>query len=631
MSSSQLAWHWNRLRSMRPAEMAWRTGSVLRTPLEWARSKVALTVECEPARQNPYPVSIQDCGERMEQIQIFHLTFPVGFAFDWHRDYRHGGIAPAKFSKLINLRGSRTLIDVKYIWECNRHQFLSALAFSSNQQDAHSYILSCLDSWIAQNPYLTGINWTSSLELGLRMISWALCFPLIESSITSHRERLRKFSHIVKAHLHAINSNLSWHSSANNHLIGEAAGLYVGSLCFPWWNECHKWRHRAHRILESQIVEQVTSDGVNKEQATSYHLFTLELFLLSCILGHNAGETYSETYLQRLYAMLSYIYTIATPTQALPWFGDSDDGRGFLCSSGETNLQVVMDIGGRLFKEPRWRKLAARETSASRALQPAIDHRLTVNSATPNSKPGLFEQGGVGVLETQNGAKLVMDFGPLGYTTIAAHGHADALSFVLALDSEYFLIDPGTYAYHSHPEWRTYFRSTAAHNTARVDGLDQSTMAGPFLWTQKANSKLLSYMDNADEGAIVAEHDAYQRLHDPVIHRRSLRFDKQNSEVTIADSFLCQGQHDVELFFHVHPEATVTETHSHGVEVRWRTKRVMFRNQSALCQVFRGSERPILGWCSTAFDTKQPIVTLRFSQSITGSTTLISTIQIHSL
>jgi len=632
MSSSQLAWHWNRLRSMSPAEIAWRTASALRTPLDWAHSRLPSREECKPRRADAYPIFVHSGGGPIEQIQIFDLNFPVGFDFDWHKDYRYGGIAPRRFSRLLNLHGGRGLIDIKYIWECNRHQFLSALAFSSQPEAARTYILFCLDSWMSENPYLKGINWASSLELGLRIISWALCFPLIESAIVSDRERLRQFSHCVKSHLESISRNLSRHSSANNHLIGEAAGLYVGATCFPWWRECEKWKRDAHEVLEAEIVAQVTSDGVNKEQATSYHLFTSELLLLSGIIGWNVEDAYSETYLERLYAMLFYLYTIATAKGDLPWFGDSDDGRGFLCSSHESNLQVVMDLGGLWFRQPRWLELAGHRTSASRALLPAPNDRRPISErSTRLSTPGLFKHAGIGVLNGSNGAKLIMDFGPLGYTSIAAHGHSDALSLVLALDREYFLIDPGTYAYHSHSEWRTYFRSTAAHNTARVDGLDQSTMAGPFLWTQKAEAKLLSYDDTSDEGVIVAEHNAYERLPDPVTHRRSIRFDKRNSEITIADSFLCRGQHEVEIFFHLHSEATLTNSDSHAVNVRWRKNKIAFSNPSASCRVFQGHKSPILGWCSTAFNRKQPIISLRFSRSISGTTTLISTIQIHSL
>jgi hypothetical protein len=629
MSSNQVRWYLDRLKSMTPAEVAWRTRSAARIPLDWIHSRSCRSPGRRLVAPNPYPVHSHDCGGPMDRIRIFDLEFPVGYAFDWHWDYRHGIAAPRKFSPLLNIRNTDSIGDIKYVWECNRHQFLSALAYSANRNAAKGYIIFCIDSWISANPYLRGVNWTSSLELALRIISWALVFPAIESLLTRDTG-LNRFAQSIHSHLYAISRNLSQYSSANNHLIGEAAGLYVGAVCFPWWTESVTWQRTAQAILENEILAQVTSDGVNKEQATSYHLFTLELLLLACLIGHNVGNEYGDDYLERLHAMLVYLHEIATPAGALPSFGDSDEGRGFLFSSHESNFRVVMDLGGRLFREPAWlQQFPESPTASSRALLTGAVERTS--KARSRRHYGLFREAGIGVLEGGNGTKLIMDFGPLGYRTIAAHGHADALSMVLALGNEFFLIDPGTYAYHSHPEWRSYFRSTAAHNTARVDGLDQSVMGGPFLWTLKAESTLLSYQNTPEEGMIVAEHHGYERLSDPVTHRRSVRFDKRRSEITVRDSFLCRRKHHVEVFFHLHPESRVIETSMHGLQVEWQGRRIHFTTAGldVQCEIFRGQQNPILGWCSTGFNEKQPTLTLRLSATIHGSTTVISNLKIE--
>ena len=60
------------------------------------------------------------------------------------------------------------------------------------------------------------------------------------------------------------------------------------------------------------------------------------------------------------------------------------------------------------------------------------------------------------------------------------------------------LADPGTYCYHGEPRWRSYFRSTLAHNTIEVGGRDQSTSGGPFLWTRHARSRLIELETDAD-------------------------------------------------------------------------------------------------------------------------------------
>jgi hypothetical protein len=44
------------------------------------------------------------------------------------------------------------------------------------------------------------------------------------------------------------------------------------------------------------------------------------------------------------------------------------------------------------------------------------------------------------------------DAAPLGFLSIAAHGHADALSFILHVDGSPILVDPGMFTYHTHKE-----------------------------------------------------------------------------------------------------------------------------------------------------------------------------------
>jgi Heparinase II/III-like protein len=69
---------------------------------------------------------------------------------------------------------------------------------------------------------------------------------------------------------------------------------------------------------------------------------------------------------------------------------------------------------------------------------------------------------------------LIFDCGPLGEGN---HGHFDALSFELAAFGNALIVDPGRYTYSESGEdrnWRVHFRSTAAHNTVSVDGLNQT-------------------------------------------------------------------------------------------------------------------------------------------------------------
>jgi hypothetical protein len=242
-----------------------------------------------------------------------------------------------------------------------------------------------------------------------------------------------------------------------------------------------------------------------------------------------------------------------------------------------------------------------------------------------------FSQGGYYILANNRGADdeviVVFDTGPLGFEPLYAHGHADALSFWLSYGGQEFLIDPGTFTYYTREEWREYFRSTAAHNTIRVDGLDQSVPGGRFLWRRVAASRAEHVENNQGFVNVRAIHDGYRRLPDPVIHRRELRLNKTDRKLTITDFLECQGNHDVEVFFHFNDQCQVRQMAPDSFVAvngnRSLNVRLDACLQSALC---RGSEKPISGWVSRKFGVKEPSFTLVGQTRITGSTQLVSEI-----
>src|ERR1700719_2228148 len=82
-----------------------------------------------PLRPEAYPIRLHAGGPPMEHIQVFDLAFPLGFEFDWHRDYRNERQVERRFAAAMNIRDTAIVSDIKYVWEPSRHQYLSALAF----------------------------------------------------------------------------------------------------------------------------------------------------------------------------------------------------------------------------------------------------------------------------------------------------------------------------------------------------------------------------------------------------------------------------------------------------------------------------------------------------------------------
>lgn len=245
-----------------------------------------------------------------------------------------------------------------------------------------------------------------------------------------------------------------------------------------------------------------------------------------------------------------------------------------------------------------------------------------------------FPEGGYYVLGADLGTpeevRLVMDAGPLGYLSIAAHGHADALAFTLSVAGREILIDPGTYTYNTQRKWRDYFKGTGAHNTVRVDGVDQSVSGGNFLWVKHANARCEHWESGSNRDVLVGAHDGYLRLGDPVRHRRTLMLDKALRRLHVTDRLECTGRHRVEVLFHV-GETCLVENADGFVRIQNGPVQIRLRNQFPgwNAEVVSGQESPPLGWVSRRFDEKLPTHTIVWTGEIFGTTELRTELEIE--
>ena len=187
-----------------------------------------------------------------------------------------------------------------------------------------------------------------------------------------------------------------------------------------------------------------------------------------------------------------------------------------------------------------------------------------------------------------------------------------------------FFVDPGTFAYHTEGEWRAYFRGTAAHNTVRIDGLDQSQPGGNFMWLRKAGSTCTRWAASEARDIFEGRHDGYLRLPDSVLHRRRIILEKAHRRVVIEDALEMAGEHAIELFLHCSPECEVKDHETGAAVIRGeRTLKVRWPDLAAgEARVLHGSLDPLGGWVSRGFDRKEPAATLVWSARISGSCVL---------
>jgi len=658
---SGLAWKWNRLRCMTPAEVGHRVVQATAMRIERMRlaafdvpapdlsRRAAPWIHADARFDAPAYVAAAD-RIAAGRLDVFALEdADLGRPPRWNRDPKTGIEAPLAFGKQLDYRDARLVGDIKYLWEPNRHLQLVTLAqaWALTRGERHAAALAAqLESWFAQCPFRMGANWSSSLEAGLRLVNWALAWQLVggvDSPLFAGEagEALRaRWLASVYQHAEFICGHLSLHSSANNHLVGELAGVVSAAIAWPHWARSERWLAKAKPLLEREALAQNAPDGVNREQAVSYQQFELDLLLIPWLAARANGIAFAPGYAARMEAMLEYLASIMDVAGNLPMFGDADDGyvvrldpRADFC-----RYRSLLATGAVLFGRPELKAKARVLDDKTRWLlgadaQPAFDRLEASEAKLPVRRA--FPQGGYWVLgcdfETPREIRLVADAGPLGYREIAAHGHADALSFTLSTGGVEMLVDPGTYAYHTEAEWRAYFRGTSAHNTLRLDGVDQSQPGGNFMWLRKARAACSAWRSDEREDVLEGAHDGYRALRDPVTHRRRISLDKRARRIVIEDRLEMAAEHEAELFFHAHEECVVHEIWG-GVEIERGGVRLRLAFPPGIpadVQVLRGSVSPIAGWVSRRFDRKVPSPTIVWKARLAKPTVLRTLLELE--
>ena len=586
------------------------------------------------------------------KLDLFALRgVDMGSPPRWNRDPKTGIEAPLAFGKLLDYRDADVVGDIKYLWEPNRHLHLVTLAQAHALTGRKIYLETLqehLDSWILACPYGYGPNWASSLEVALRLVNWSAAWQLLggnHSKVFSSQEGISfrtRWLNSVYEHARFVGGWFSLHSSANNHLIGEAAGLFIAGLTWPYWREAADWVSASKHILEREALTQNAPDGVNREQAHWYQQFVLDM-LVSCLLAGKANrQWFSADYESRIEAMMDFIASTMDCGGNVPMFGDADDGTLLRLAPdpGFSPWRSLLATGALLFRRGDFKLKSGGLDDKTRWLfgpqaQPQFDSLDAEKTRLPIRQT--FPEGGYFVLgcdfETPGEIRLVADAGPLGYRSIAAHGHADALSFTLSLGGREIFVDPGTYAYHTQARWRDYFRGTAAHNTLRVDGFDQSVAGGNFMWMKHARAGCSLWLSSGRKDVFEGWHDGYMVFEDPVKHRRLIELDKRARRIVVEDSLEMEEDHEVELFFHCAEECTVQALSGtffvsrQGETVRLRLP----ESESAAAQVYRGSVAPIAGWVAGVGDRRRPAPTIVWRARLLGTVVLRTEISVAAL
>jgi hypothetical protein len=182
---------------------------------------------------------------------------------------------------------------------------------------------------------------------------------------------------------------------------------------------------------------------------------------------------------------------------------------------------------------------------------------------------------------------VLIDAGPFGPWG-SGHSHSDTLSLIVRAGDREILIDPGTYTYAAVE--RSWFRGSAAHNTIRIDGLDQATPVSAFRWTDQPAVSIRKWTSTDGEDFLDAECVSHG-----ITHRRRVRFVKPDLLLIVDEIAGPRGEHDLEQFWHIgslENRDRITLVEEPSVVESWRSLAYGVKIQCPCLRVRRRSTLP---------------------------------------
>jgi uncharacterized heparinase superfamily protein len=372
-------------------------------------------------------------------------------------------------------------------------------------------------SWCDQNARGTEVGW-GRFFLSLRIVNWLkyLARNAARAEKIGDGAQIERVMASLRLQILFLESRLEKELLANHLLKNAKALVFAGALLEA--PESDRWRDLGQQILREQIAEQILPDGGHIERSPMYHAWILDdlLDIRQLFESHppDSPECALEVF-QGINRMGRYLNQIIHPDGEIPLFNDSQ------LNVTRPTLEILSDAG------------VPTENSSQSGVE----------------VQAMSDTGYATIRDTIARSFLIFDCGPLGPDYQPGHGHSDVLSYELTLQGQRVIVDTGVSSYERGPE-RHYERSTAAHNTIRIDGLEQAEIWGNFRVGRRPAVSPIRCGEIAGCQFVRGTHFGYEHL--AVVHSRTIIRLKGDAWVFV-DSLSGKGRHKVESFIHLHP------------------------------------------------------------------------------
>lgn len=408
--------------------------------------------------------------------------------------------------------------DEAKLWRYNLHYF-DYLQWDAYSPEAKSDLI---DDWIQSNPIGTVDAW-EPYPVSLRSVNWIKYF-LFNG----------KDGKISKTWEQSLAKQLLWleanfeHHLLANHLLKNAKALIFSGIYFSG-DMARRHLGKGIQMMLEQATEQMLPDGGHFERSPMYHSICLEDYLdVVSFLKANSGLVRAEDlslFEHTAIRGLLFLEGILSADGDIPLFNDAALGIAPKPSG-------LVAYGRRVLNMPAYEN-------------PDEPWRVSM------SDTGYFGY-------RYKGDSLLIDCGPIGPDYQPGHGHCDTLSYELCVNGRRVIVDSGVYDYEV-SELRQYVRSTAAHNTVRIDGMEQSEIWGAFRVARRA-IPIFGDLSDWKDGCLEfrGAHDGYCRLPGQPVHERHVRIELEGRWV-FSDVVTGSGNHLIESFVHIHPDFDVSQ------------------------------------------------------------------------
>jgi uncharacterized heparinase superfamily protein len=362
--------------------------------------------------------------------------------------------------------------DAPQLWLFNLHYFgwLDALPHTQQRR--------LVRDWIERYRPSGGRPGWRPYPLSLRLRHWARAL-FDGQGLAEERPRVLAS---IEAQAECLSDTLE-HHLRGNHLLESGITLKLLAACVRG-PAVSRWERLADRVLDQELSEQFLLDGGHFERSPMYHaLLTHGLLDLVNVLPEEDEQR--VRLVERLPGLLHYLAGMSHPDGEIALFNDAAFG--------------IAPVPGALF-----------------------DYAARLGLKPPASASGSFPETGYHVWR-RAGDALFVDAGPIGPDYLSTHAHGDLFSYELSLDGRRIVVDGGTSTYEEGDE-RAWARSTRAHNTVEVAGVDQCEFFGAFRVGRRGRPHDVTARVCEDGLNVSGWHDGYRRLRGRPVHHRELGF-----------------------------------------------------------------------------------------------------------